>query len=128
VFDKFKEKDGKLLDWWMQLSEEDSDFPTARAATGMLAMISCDPEIANAVIERGLIKRVLKLLEDWDGEDEMAARIMAMIGNVIDAATPPGTGLRAFREAGAVKILKNVEVEDKNVQKSVSEILDIVVG
>ena len=126
IFDKFKQKDGKLLDWWMQLSEEESDFPTSRAACGMIAMISIDPEIANAMITRNHVPRVLKLLEDWDGEDEMAARVMAIMGNIIDCATPPGLGLKTFRDAGAVQVLKGVEVEDSDVQKSVSEILEIL--
>lgn len=128
VFDMFKRKGGGLLDWWTQLAEEESDFPTARAACGMLAMISGDPDIADLIVSRNLVGRMLRLLVDWDGEDEIALRVVALMENIVDAARPPGAGLKALRAENAVKILSDVEVEDESANTRLAAMRKMVSG
>jgi len=122
IFERFKEKDGELLDWWTELSEDDKDFATTRAACGLVAMVACDSEVADLIIERKLLPRLVKLLQDWDGEDEIALRVAMLMDNILDAARPPGAGLKALRNAGAAAALAEVDVEDERALKKINDL------
>eukprot|EP00941_MAST-03F_sp_MAST-3F-sp1_P002679 g2679.t1 len=114
VFERMKENKGQLIDWWVDLGEDDTDFNTARAACGMLAMITRDPEICEIIIRRKLLKKVISLAISWD-DDEISIRILTAIENVIDITEPIGSGLEQLKKVGAKKLLEKLEVEEEAI-------------
>jgi urease gamma subunit len=121
VFERFKDGEGELIDWWVALAEDDADFATARAACGMMAMITRDPECCELIGRRKLLPRLVDVVREWD-DDAITQRIVVALENFVEQCRPLGSGLAQLKAAGAKALLEDVEAEDEAVLQALVDL------